>query len=339
MVEDRDEEDQEVPKPPSLAESDTLREAPKPTPAVDDGNPEVSLEEQTKWQRNNILTNAAVLCEVLATSVDYTIPDEDKPGDYLMTNACSACKIYLITKGLQLPSGKSHWSTSIWAVSNDRYTRLEQPLPEEESIIPYTVWGSPSRVILRIPSDLRYHDTSADDKPLATARSSWVTYAFGDETTATMFQNALMDRSVLLSAKTKRTMRVHEGLGGVFAFSEQLCGLENLRVVAEPTTGVVSVMIHYSPAFSEGYMLFNLNVKKQQVKVKEESETVVRIKGLKIKVGSAPVGEGGKSIEAKKREWEKGDKCIKGARIEFSSGEDKRAFVDMVREVQAGVLV
>jgi hypothetical protein len=161
-------------------------------------------------------------------------------------------------------------------------------------------------------------------------------------------QNALMDKQILLSVKTQRTMRIFDGLAGPFAFAEQLCGLENLRVVLDPHTGVVAVLLHYSPSFAEGYLTFGLNVASESIRVREEGERVVRIKGLRIPVGvwdkrsgsrrpsvsvaaggaagATAAGEGdGKRV---KKEW------VAGAKIEFSTVGDKEAFMSKLREVQ-----
>src|SRR6186713_3101241 len=101
-----------------------------------------------------------------------------------------------------------------------------------------------------------------------------------------MFQDTLLSKRLVLSVKTKSTMRIHDGFTGAFAFAEQLCGLENLRVFIDPDSGTAIAMIHYTPAFSDGYMTFPLNNVFELIRVKEESDKVIRVKGLRIRMVS-----------------------------------------------------
>lgn len=50
-----------------------------------------------------------------------------------------------------------------------------------ESIVPYTCWGTKSKVTLRVKSVLKFHDVVHGAKPLATAETSWVNYIFENE--------------------------------------------------------------------------------------------------------------------------------------------------------------
>jgi formamidopyrimidine-DNA glycosylase len=75
-------------------------------------------------------------------------------------------------------------------------------------------------------------------------------------TGANLFQSAIMGKTLLLSVQTNRTLRVHEGIAGTFAYQEQMCALENLRIWKDQDSNGVLAMIHYTPQFRDGYMTF-----------------------------------------------------------------------------------
>ena len=54
-------------------------------------------------------------------------------------------------------------------------------VPENEDIIPYTVWGNDTKVVLRVPTELKYYDGSVDLRPIKTVQTAWVSYSFEDE--------------------------------------------------------------------------------------------------------------------------------------------------------------
>ena len=59
-------------------------------------------------------------------SVDYTQPDDELLGDFVMRNACGDCQIYIIRRPQQMPSGKTRYNASIWTLSDNGETRLQQ---------------------------------------------------------------------------------------------------------------------------------------------------------------------------------------------------------------------
>ena len=65
-----------------------------------------------------------------------------------------------------------------------------------------------------------------------------------------------MGKTLLLSVQTTKTLRLHRGFTGQFAFQEQMCALENLRIWHDPETNGVMAMMHYTPQFRDGYMAF-----------------------------------------------------------------------------------
>jgi hypothetical protein len=172
-------------------------------------------------------------------------------------------------------------------------------------------------------------------------------------TAATLFQNELMGRTLLATFRTEKTMRIHEGLGKSFSYAEQMCGLENLRVWEDNDTGAIIALIHFSADFRNGYLAFYLNSALNPIRVKDDGNREVKIKGLRVPIdkgdramrkdsvvaesakskGKGKEGEGngnGKKVEK--------EKVISGAKIEFASDMEKREFIAMVKEMQKSMI-
>lgn len=172
-------------------------------------------------------------------------------------------------------------------------------------------------------------------------------------TAAALFQNELMGRTLLATFRTEKTMRIHEGLGKSFSYAEQLCGLENLRVWEDNDTGAIIALIHFSADFRNGYLAFYLNSALNPIRVKDDGNREVKIKGLRVPIdkgdramrkdsvvaepakskGKGKEGEGngsGKKVEK--------EKVISGAKIEFASDMEKREFIAMVKEMQKSMI-
>ena len=126
-------------------------------------------------------------------------------------------------------------------------------------------------------------------------------------------------------------MRIHDGLTGAFAYAEQLCGLENLRIFQDHSTGGVLAIIHYTPQFRNGYMAFSLNSNWENISIRDDGENTIKVKGLAIPVDAKSVLQRRNSGPEKK----KGAKYIAGARIEFYTAMDKALFMAKFREVRA----
>ena len=158
---------------------------------------------------------------------------------------------------------------------------------------------------------------------------------------ATSFQSALIGKPLLLSVQTKRTMRIHEGITGTFAFAEQLCGLENLRLFQDPQSGAVLAMLHYNPQVHDGYLAFHLNSTRSPLRIRDEDEKTIRVKGLnvvlddKISIERRQSTTTDMSVTAKPPKV-KGDKVIKAVKIEFYTPADKQQFMDVFQEIQSG---
>lgn len=199
--------------------------------------------------------------------------------------------------------------------------------------MPYTVWGNLEKVVLRLPTELKFHDIVIDAKPTDVATSSWVNYVFADERASAMFQSALMGKSLLLSVKTNKTLRMHDGIiENTFSYQEQMCALENLRIWQDPDTGGVLAMTHYSAHFRDGYLAFYLNSARDPIRLREEGDKWVKVKGLSI-LPPPKKSKPRTNTDLSKASKEK-EKRIKGAKIEFTSDEDRQKFMAKVREVQ-----
>lgn len=150
---------------------------------------------------------------------------------------------------------------------------------------------------------------------------------------AVLFQNELMGRTLLGTFRTSKTLRIHEGISGAFAYAEQMCGMENLRVWEDNDTLAVIAMIHFSPQFRNGYLAFYLNSANAPIRLKDEGGRELKVKGLKVPLekgagrkDSAVVVDGEGKIDRKR--------MVTGAKIEFASEAEKREFIALVRDVQ-----
>lgn len=152
-----------------------------------------------------------------------------------------------------------------------------------------------------------------------------------------------MGKTLLLSVKTKRTMRIYDTIiGNTFAFQEQLCGLENLRIWQDDDMAGVLAMIHYTAQFRDGYLAFRLNCPpRNTVRVRDDGDRCVRIKGLAVAPVAGNMFERKGSVREKrspvitpKSPMMKKEKKISAVKIEFANEVDKMVFLDKVREIQ-----
>ncbi|KAF1933604.1 uncharacterized protein M421DRAFT_88780 [Didymella exigua CBS 183.55] len=314
--------------------------------------------------------NAAVLCDVRGSLVEYsqqTQPDPDCPSDIAdieMVEACTSCRIAVVRK--RIPSTETRaarFVTSIWALNSDNNVRVELKIDKGEALIPYSSYFSPAKVSTTVPCELRFHDVRFGNQLLRTARTSWVNFVFADAAGATLFQGALMGRTLLATFRTSKTMRIHDGPMAAFAYAEQMCALENLRIWEDPDSGAVIGLVHFSASFRPGYLAFYLNSSTNPVQVAESGPREVKIKGLRVPIAEAgramrkdsvvddtdAVAEAGGVLggAGKERRWStagvksKGNKVevdrkkvISGAKMEFASAAEKSGFLALVHEYQ-----
>ena len=211
---------------------------------------------------------------------------------------------------------------------------------DDTEVIPYTVWGRTDRVILRFPTELIYHDIDIHDKPLKTAKTSWVNYHFKDEQGSRAFQSALMWKPLLHSFCTRRTMLAHESfVSSAFAFQEQLCGLENLRLWRDEEASSTIAMIHYSPTIHEGYLSFRVTGPGTTAKIIDDGERWVKVRKLNIvlapKITSASPSPMSSSPEVSGKGKRDGKK-IPAIKIEFSTPEEKYKFLEVCSKKGSG---
>jgi hypothetical protein len=294
-----------------------------------------TVSQQTDF-RKEVMRDCAILCDTAGASVTYAQRAED--GDYEMVPAASECQVMILRKRTPQSDGSVRYITSIWAFSNDRSVRLQQKLGDGVEIVPYTVWGAPKKVALRVYSLLKFFGVSPDSMPVDTAQTNWVTYEFNDEDSSTRFQSELMGKNLVLNVQTNKTLRVHDNIVvDTFKYQEQMCGLENLRLWQDRDSNGVLCMIHFRPQFRDGYLAFYINSSRDRIRVTEQDKNVVKLKGIFVPVedkkskhrrisssGEAPQG----------RRPSKPKSLVTCAKIEFSTERDKHLFVDKLREAQ-----
>lgn len=313
-----------------------------------------------------------------------TVPDPENPSeiaDIEMVEACDSCRITVVRKRITDSETRNvRVITSIWALSDDNNVRVELKMGDGEMYIPYSSYFSPAKVSMTVPCELRFHDVRYGNRLAKIARTSWVNYVFSDSQSAALFQNEIMGRTLLATLRTSKTMRIHEGTLSTFAYAEQMCALENLRIWEDTDTGAVIGLIHFSASFKAGYLAFYLNSSTHPVKVADVGAKEVKVKGLRVPIAeagramrkdsvvddgdtitdagvpstptiahpdtSAGTGNGNtterrdtaplSSSSTKKGKNKELDrkKIISGAKIEFATEAERRAFLELVQEYQ-----
>lgn len=277
-----------------------------------------------------------------------------------MVEACESCRIAVVRKRITDSETKRvRVVTSIWVLSSDNNVRVELAMSDDLAYIPYSSYFSLEKVSMTVPCELKFHDVRYGNRLLRTARTSWINFIFADAAGATLFQNEIMGRTLLATFRTSKTMRIHDGPMAAFAYAEQMCALENLRIWEDADTGAVIGLVHFSASFRPGYLAFYLNSSNHSVTVADCTAREVKVKGLRV-----PIEETGRAMRkdsvvddaetitepaaakerrdsgaGAKRKGKKADidrkKVISGARIEFASEAEKKEFLALVREYQS----
>ncbi|KAL9037202.1 MAG: hypothetical protein Q9214_005805 [Letrouitia sp. 1 TL-2023] len=291
-----------------------------------------------------VFKNASILCQVTGLSVEFTKPEDDNKKRSELIQAASESKVSIVTRMRPNSIGRIRYVTSIWTLSHDRKVRMQQQrkpslnlshLPsdlfivfDDIEVIPYTVWGNTTSVVICVPTELKFHDVDIKDKPLSLSKTSWVSYHFKDEDSSRIFQSALMWKRLSHSYRTHRTLRVHDGIFSSFAFQEQLCGLENLRLWKDEEGRFTTAMVHYTPSFREGYLVFRLCGPGTTVSVRDDGEKWIKIKGLSV--STEPEVRGNRSSEDSSGFDPPSSprKPITSIKIEFSTLREKYKFLE-----------
>lgn len=311
----------------------------------------------TASQRNafekEAFRNSAILCDVRGKVVEYSHHiNRDDPRDVEMIPVCTDCRIAVVRKRITDPETRTvRVVTSIWVFSDDTQVRMELRMQDEHMYIPYASYFSPAKVSITVPCELRFYDVAHAAGPARVAQTSWVNYVFDSPQSSALFQNELMGRTLLAIFRTEKTLRTHSGLSKSFAYAEQMCGLETLRIWQDNDTGAVIALLHFSADFRTGYLAFYLNSARDPLSFKDDGMRQVKIRGLKVPVDGGPqVGHGsGSNVKGKdkagsvngakkKKRQDKDDGVISGAKIEFASEVEKREFLDLCRVMQGNLI-
>ncbi|QIW99389.1 hypothetical protein AMS68_004907 [Peltaster fructicola] len=304
----------------------------------------------------SLFRNAAILCDVRGSLVEFAqhLPDEPDPRyNTEMVEACKECRIFVIRKRENRPSGGFKVISAIWAISDDGTVRVQQQLSEYAETVPYCSYFQPEKVSLPPTYGdmvLRFHPEVWGEDLQKESRSNWINYIFESEEGANQFQSAIFGRTLLGSFRTTKTTVIHDGFKGAFALEEQFANIEVLRlweddgVTTAGAGGGVLALMHLGSNFGEGWARWWMNSSKQHVRVKDEQTKFARIKGIDIRTvkpgasaekarqASIPADE---SVPRKKSTLEK---RVTGVRIEFKNEEERARFVELAKRVQERML-
>lgn len=316
-----------------------------------------------------LFRNAAILCDVRGTLVEYAqhLPDEPDPRyNTEMVEACKEGRICVIRKRENREHGGTQLATSIWTLSDDGEVRCQQKLSESETV-PYNSYFQSEKVSLADGvMSLRYHGQSWSDMPEKDVRTHWVNYILKTEQDAIAFQSAVFGRKLIGTFRTTKTTVLHQGIKGTFAFEEQFANIETLRLWEDDgiatlgAEGGVLCLMHISSNFGEGWARWWLNSSRQQLRIKGEGAKYARLKGIDItvvkpgsgvsiadKVRHGSVGAGGTLQRADTKDSLSPVqapmkripvKRVTGIKIEFKEEADRTRFVESSHRLQERML-
>lgn len=335
------------------------------SPNLNLGRPQQSSHSGSSAFERALFRNAAILCDVRCTLVEYAQRNPDEPDprfDTEMVPACNEARVYVVRKRENRENGGTRVVASIWALSDNGEVRCQQKLPEYVDTIPYCSFFDPEKVaIAPVDEDitLRFHAEDWGEREQKDVKTKWVNYKFETEKHANEFQSAIFGRQLLGSFRTVKTCVLHEGFKGAFAFEEQFANIEVLRLweddgVNTPgASGGVMALLHMSGNFGQGWAKWWMNNSRQQVRVKGESGKFAKLKGIDIRVLRPPeqVREAANGVRsptsagdlAQRRasdlKGKKGpERNVTGVRVEFKNEDEQARFVALVKAVQERVL-
>ncbi len=315
-----------------------------------------------------LFRNAAILCDVRGTLVEYAqkIPDEVDPRwDTEMVEGCKECRICVIKKRENRPHGGTRLATSIWAISDDGSIRCQQKLSDIVETVPYCSYFEQEKVSIPPTGGeeikLVFHGESWGDEPDNETKTNWVNFILASETDAQAFQSAVFNRTLIGSFRITKTTVIHDGIRGTFAFEEQFAGIEMLRLweddgVATPGgEGGVLALMHISSNFGDGWARWWTNCSRQQVRVKGDGSKHAKLRGIEIDVVKPGqiVSAGDKlrnkvtmgdlqRFDTESLPKSAGKKVpvtrVTGIRIEFKTEEERNEFLDMSKRAQSRMI-
>ncbi|GIZ47023.1 hypothetical protein CKM354_001012400 [Cercospora kikuchii] len=316
------------------------------------------INERKKFERQ-LFRNSAILCDVRGRLVEYAQHNpeiSDMRYNVEMKPACKEFRILVIRKRENREYGGTKVATSVWCLSDDDKTRIQQKLSETQETVPYCSYFEPEKVSLAGNTEeggqilLKFHSKEWGALLQAEKSTNWVNYYFATEADAVTFQSAVFGRKLLGSFRTTKTTVIHEGLKGAFAFEEQFAHIEMLRLWEEDgvetpgATGGVMALMHISSNFGEGWARWWINNSRQHVRIKEDGSKFVKVKGIDVTVARpgatarqaerAKIASMGGMVNAKAAEKDAVLKKVGGIKIEFKTEEERNKFVAAAKEAQ-----
>jgi hypothetical protein len=312
-----------------------------------------------------LFRNAAILCDVRCTLVEFAQHDpdaEDPRYDTEMVPLCHGARVCVIRKRENRENGGTRIVAAIWTISDDGEVRCQQKLPDITETVPYCSFFEPEKVAIPPAAGeilLRFHAQLWGDPEQRDVRTKWINYVFESEKSATEFQSAVFGRQLLGSFRTNKTTVLHEGFKGAFAFEEQFANIEILRLweddgVNTPGgSGGVMALLHMSSSFGQGWAKWWMNSSRQQVRVKDEHNKFAKLKGIDIRVlrppevksrpangvrSSSTFSDSASLRESNVKAKKGPERNVTGVRIEFKTEEERARFVETVKRVQERVL-
>lgn len=314
-----------------------------------------------------LLNNSAILCDARAVLIEHTqrVPNEtDERRETEMIEVCTHCRVYVIRKRERRAHAGDRLTTSVWILSEDGSVRCQQRLSEIFETVPYGSTFEQERVSIPATAagdhSLEFCGDTWDDDLVKTVRTNWINYAFATENDAIRFQEAIFGRKLIGSFKTLKTVVVHEGLKGAFAYEEQFAHIEMLKLweddgIATPGgQGGILALIHMSSNFATGSARWWMNCSRQQVRVRHDGDRHAKLKGIKFVLVQPGTITGRRE---KIRNWSSGGelqrastddviarfksagrkvpvKTVTGLRIEFEGRRETDEFLRVVRRAQ-----
>ncbi|PIA92123.1 hypothetical protein CB0940_09012 [Cercospora beticola] len=316
------------------------------------------INERQTFERQ-LFRNSAILCDVRGRLIEYAQHNPeiaDMRYNVEMKPACKECRILVIRRRENREYGGTKVATSVWCLSDDDETRIQQKLSETQETVPYCSYFEPEKVSLAGNTEeggqvsLKFHAKEWGAMLEAEKSTNWVNYYFAIEVDAVMFQSAVFGRKLLGSFRTTKTTVIHEGLKGAFAFEEQFANIEMLRLWEEDgvetpgAAGGVMALMHISSNFGEGWARWWINNIRQHVRIKEDGSKFVKVKGIDVTVARpgatarqaerAKIASMGGVVNAKAAEKDAILKKVGGIKIEFKTEEERNKFVEAAKEAQ-----
>ncbi|KAF2208481.1 hypothetical protein CERZMDRAFT_49143 [Cercospora zeae-maydis SCOH1-5] len=321
-----------------------------------------SITERRKFEKH-LLRNAAILCDVRGRLIEYAHHNPeitDIRYNVAMKLACKECRILVIRNRENREYGGTKVITSVWCLSDDDETRIQQKLAESQETVPYCSYFEPEKVSLQGTTEeggqilLKFHSQEWGAILKAERSTNWVNYSFVNEADAVAFQSAVFGRLLLASFATTKTTVIHDGLKGAFTFEEQFANIEMLRLWEDDgletpgAAGGVMALMHISSNFGEGWARWWINNSRQNVRIKEEGSKFVKIRGIDVTVAKpgattrqaerAKFASLGGVVNSKAAEKDAVLKKVGGIKIEFMNEEERNRFVAAVRKAQASYM-